>query len=94
MSATRARMTSGVMPLPLPLVVGAGAGADTLAGAATGAGAAATEAFAQGGEDFDLLDRVDAEFALKVHVRVEHVDRIAGLVGHDGLDECDRVLIA
>ena len=34
-------------------------------------------------EDLDALDRVDAEVGLELHVQREHLDRVAGLLGHD-----------
>ena len=37
----------------------------------------------QGREDFDPLDRVDAEVGFQLHVGVEHVDRVTGLVSDD-----------
>ena len=41
------------------------------------------ESLLHGGEDFDPLDRVDAEVGIKTHGRVEHVDRVAGFVADD-----------
>jgi hypothetical protein len=41
---------------------------------------------ADGGEGLGLLDGVDAEVGLQVELHVEHVARIAGLVGDDGQD--------
>ena len=41
------------------------------------------EGFPDAGEDFGLLDGVDAEVGLEVEFQVEHVRRVAGLVGDD-----------
>ena len=38
--------------------------------------------------DFDALDRVDAQIGVKAHVRVQHLDRIAGFVS----DHCEQNL--
>ncbi len=35
-----------------------------------------------GRQDFNPLDRVDAEVRIKLHVEIEHVDRVAGLLRH------------
>ena len=47
------------------------------------------EACPDGGEDFGLLDRVDAEVGLQVEVEVEQFGRVAGHVGDD-LDDLGR----
>jgi hypothetical protein len=39
---------------------------------------------ANGGEGLGLLHGVDAEVRLEVEIEVEHVGRVAGLLGHDG----------
>ena len=44
------------------------------------------EALADGGEHLGLLDGVDAEVGFEVEVEVQHVGRVAGLVGHQGED--------
>ena len=36
-----------------------------------------------GGEHFRLFDRVDAEIGLEIQVRIQHVRRIACLLGDD-----------
>ena len=38
-------------------------------------------------QDLDLLDRVDAELGLEVHLMAEHLGRVAGLLGDDRLDQ-------
>ena len=37
-----------------------------------------------GGENLDALDGVDAEVGFHIHVHVDHLGRIAGLLGDDG----------
>ena len=44
------------------------------------------------GEHLGLLHRVDTEVGLEVEVHLEHVRRIAGLVGHDGQDPLHDVI--
>ena len=44
------------------------------------------EVFADGREEFGLFDGVDAEVGFEVEVGVEHVGRVAGLVG----DQCQH----
>ena len=38
------------------------------------------------GEDFDLLDGVDAEFGFHFHAEAEHVGGVAGFLRHDRQD--------
>ena len=33
-----------------------------------------------------LLDRIDAKIRFEVEIRIQHVPRVAGLVGHDAED--------
>ncbi len=48
--------------------------------------------FADGGEDFGLLDGVDAQVGFEVEVGVQEVGGVAGLLGDDGQDAVeDRV---
>ena len=42
------------------------------------------QAVLHGREDLDSLDRINAQVRVKLHVELEHVDRVARLVGHDG----------
>ncbi len=44
------------------------------------------QAFLQGREDLDALDRIDAEVGVEEHVGLEHLGRIAGLL-RDDLDQ-------
>src|SRR5437763_924418 len=37
-----------------------------------------------GREDLDSLDRINTQVCVKLHVKLEHVDRVTCLVGHDG----------
>ena len=41
------------------------------------------EPLLEGGEDLDPLDRVDAEVGVELHVRLEHLGRVARLLRHD-----------
>ena len=41
------------------------------------------EAFLQGRQDLDSLDRIDPEIGVELHVEIEHLGRIAGLFGND-----------
>ena len=40
------------------------------------------QAVLHGREDLDSLDRVDAQVRVKLHVELEHVHRVARLLGH------------
>ena len=46
--------------------------------------ASAGQALFQRREDLDPLDGVDAEVGLQRHLRPQQIDRVAGLLGHDG----------
>ena len=43
---------------------------------------------ADGGEQFGLLHRVDAEVGFEVEIEVEHLGWVAGLFGDEGQDGC------
>ena len=52
------------------------------------------EALGDLAEDFHLLDGVDAQVGLQIEFVFEHVGGIAGLLGDNGLDRIQQVIIS